>query len=130
MPTDQNYQRQLYVKIRSLAREMRKHQTPAETYFWSFVRDRRFHGLKFTRQHIIPCPIDGTFTKYYIADFYCHAHRFVVEIDGEIHRFQWEEDLLRTEQLHRWKYVVVRIDNDLILSNWKHVADTLWKYLH
>jgi very-short-patch-repair endonuclease len=33
-------------------------------------------GIAFRRQHPI---------EFYIADFYCHNLRLVVEVDGEIH---------------------------------------------
>ncbi|NJL61087.1 MAG: DUF559 domain-containing protein [Methylacidiphilales bacterium] len=42
------------------------------------------NGLHFSRQQII----DG-----FIADFYCHAAGFMIEVDGEIHDRQMEYDL-------------------------------------
>ena len=44
--------------------------------FWELVRDRRFQGLKFRRQHAV-----GRF----VLDFYCHELRLAVEIDGRVH---------------------------------------------
>jgi very-short-patch-repair endonuclease len=34
-----------------LARELRKNMTPAESCLWKKLRNRRFSGLKFRRQH-------------------------------------------------------------------------------
>ena len=60
----------------SRARELRKVQTPAEDALWDLLRDRRLQRLKFRRQ--MPISI-------YFADFYCHALKLIVELDGEIH---------------------------------------------
>ena len=48
------------------ARSLRSKQTDAEQLLWGLVRDRRFAGKKFRRQH----PIGR-----YILDFYCHECR-------------------------------------------------------
>jgi len=57
-------------------RFLRRSQTLSEAAAWELLRDRRFQGLKFRRQHAL-----GPF----VADFYCHELRLVVEIDGGIH---------------------------------------------
>ncbi|HWR84011.1 MAG TPA: endonuclease domain-containing protein [Candidatus Deferrimicrobium sp.] len=86
------------------ARQLRKKQTPAEQMLWACLRDRRLGGLKFRRQH----PIDK-----FIADFYCHEARLIVEVDGAVHREndQAERDALRTEVLRRFGLSVVRVTN-------------------
>ena len=63
------------------ARELRKQQTPTEEILWECLRDRRLLNTKFRRQHNI-----GQF----IADFYCHPARLVIELDGEIHQFNYQ----------------------------------------
>jgi very-short-patch-repair endonuclease len=35
----------------SLARDLRKNQTPSEVIMWEMLRARKFMGLKFLRQH-------------------------------------------------------------------------------
>lgn len=57
------------------ARELRDRATPAEEILWGYLKTRP-HGLKFRRQH--PYSI-------YILDFYCHALKLVVEVDGSVH---------------------------------------------
>jgi len=49
--------------------------TPAENLLWGYLKGNRL-GIKFRRQH----PID-----IYIADFYCHQLRLIIEVDGSIH---------------------------------------------
>src|SRR6185503_19475996 len=57
------------------ARELRKRLTPAEQTFWLRLKEQ-FPEYKFRRQHPI---------SIYVADFYCHKLRLVIEIDGSIH---------------------------------------------
>lgn len=63
-----------------LARRMRREMTPGEWCLWQRLRANRFCGLHFRRQQVI----DG-----FIADFYCHAARLVVEADGDVHDDRW-----------------------------------------
>jgi len=57
------------------ARALRRRMTPPEVRLWQAVRRRRL-GVHFRRQH----PIGP-----WILDFYCHACRLAVEIDGARH---------------------------------------------
>ena len=61
--------------IFSNARELRKRLTPAEQTFWLCLK-QNFPEYKFRKQHPI---------SIYIADFYCHKLKLVIEIDGSIH---------------------------------------------
>nr|MCU4177914.1 endonuclease domain-containing protein [Marinilabiliaceae bacterium N1Y90] len=79
-------------EIKSRAKLLRKDITLPEKLLWNKLRDRQLAGLKFRRQH----PID-----LFIADFYCHEKRLVVEVDGEIHEYQKEYDEGRTAELER-----------------------------
>ena len=50
--------------------------TPAEKLLWKLLRNRRLRGWKFRRQTAI---------STYIADFYCHELKLIVELDGDVH---------------------------------------------
>jgi very-short-patch-repair endonuclease len=63
-------------KMFSFAKDQRRNMTEAETVMWKALRNKKLNGFKIRRQH----PIGS-----YIADFYCHDVRLVIEIDGEIH---------------------------------------------
>ena len=65
-------------KTRQQARHLRKTMTRPEVVLWLSLKGRRLEGLKFRRQH----PLGS-----YILDFYCHAGRLCVEVDGEGHSF-------------------------------------------
>jgi very-short-patch-repair endonuclease len=58
------------------AREMRKNPTETEKLLWNILRKFRSKGYILRRQH----PID-----LFIADFYCHKLKLIVEVDGPIH---------------------------------------------
>jgi adenine-specific DNA-methyltransferase len=102
--------------IKKRARELRKAATPAETILWNQLRNRRLNGIKFRRQH----PLGS-----YIVDLYCPAHRLVVEIDGEIHRYQGVNDQTRTDQLEEKGYKVIRFWNYEVEHHLGIVLDTI-----
>jgi type I restriction enzyme, S subunit len=90
------------------AREMRKKQTPAEDMFWELVRNRRFMDLKFRRQHQF---------GDYVADFYCHEHRLVIELDGGVHDAQHKKDHKRDAWMKAQGYTVLRFKNEQLLDD-------------
>lgn len=94
--------------IQLRAKELRQEMTPAEKVLWQFLRNRQLGGLKFRRQHPL-----GPF----IADFYCAERRLVIELDGDIHNFQKEEDEQRTRQFEEFGYRVIRFQNEQIETN-------------
>jgi very-short-patch-repair endonuclease len=125
----QHSNRILYLKIRALARMMRKNQTPAEDFFWEKVRDRRLFSLKWNRQFIIQCRIDPFITKYYISDFHCHQYKLIIELDGNIHLKQLEEDLIRTEHMNEYGFAVLRFSNNQVLNHWDEVEQIIKQYI-
>ena len=64
---------------------LRNNSTLAETLLWQELKNNKL-GDKFRRQHGI---------GYYIADFYCHELKLAIEIDGNIHLKQINEDIER-----------------------------------
>ena len=91
-----------------IARELRRKQTSAEEIFWELVRNRRFLGLEFRRQH----QVGG-----YIADFYCHEHRLVVELDGGVHAARQEKDHKRDAWLQSRGFTVLRFTNEEVFDD-------------
>lgn len=89
------------------ARELRSQQTPAEQILWECLRDRRFYNCKFRRQHNL---------GQYIADFYCHEARLVIELDGGIHQTQAERDSDRDNWMQSQGLTVLRLQNSQILD--------------
>ena len=93
------------------ARELRRNQTPAETILWHFLRNRKFYGLKFLRQHPITCEVDGR-EHFFIADFYCAEKKLVLELDGKVHDYQQERDTERDMLMKSLGLRVLRIKNE------------------
>jgi very-short-patch-repair endonuclease len=89
------------------AKEFRRQMTPAEKILWEHLRGNRLHGLHFRRQQII----DG-----FIADFYCHAARLVIEVDGKIHEQQAEYDAERDKVLSARGLRLLRIKNEEVVQ--------------
>ena len=87
---------------RRLAGQMRREMTPGERLLWQRLRANRLGGLHFRRQQII----DG-----FIADFFCHAARLVVEVDGGIHAERQEYDAERDRLFAARGLCVLRITN-------------------
>ena len=95
------------------ARDLRRRQTEAEAKLWAILRDRRFFGKKFLRQH--PIIFYYQFReRFFVADFYCHESRLVIEIDGKIHDFQKDYDQLRDHIINDLGITVVRFKNEEI----------------
>lgn len=103
-----NYQENLYKgatkTIFENARTNRKTATETEALLWQELRGKKINGYKFRRQH----PIDT-----FIADFYCHEKKLVIEIDGEYHyqNDQPQYDAWRTETLENFGITVIRFSN-------------------
>ena len=78
------------------------------------IRNKKINGLKFRRQH----PLGN-----YIADFYCHEKRLVIELDGEIHdtNEQAKRDNERTILMNRSNITVIRFLNEEVLNDSKLV---------
>jgi len=107
-----------YHQLKELARENRKHTTEAETLMWEMIRDGRFEGLKFLRQHII---------DDFIVDFVCRERGIIIEVDGGYHLdpAQQEDDQLRTEKLEALGFNVIRFRNEEVMFDYDNVQSRI-----
>lgn len=87
------------------AKELRREMTPAEKILWEELRANKL-GVHFRRQQII---------QGFIVDFYCHQASLVVEVDGDIHDLQKEEDERREKVLTELGLRIVRFRNDEVV---------------
>lgn len=100
------------------ARELRKNATKQENHLWyDFLRN---YPIRFQRQKAI-----GSF----IADFYCHKAKLVIEIDGSQH---YEEqgaayDAERTTILESHGLKVIRFTNEEIDRHFMDVCEEIEK---
>jgi len=100
--------------IFSRARYLRKNMTPAEIKVWNFLKGKNVLGARLHAQHPI---------GVYIADFYCHSLKLIIEIDGDIHNnnSQKEYDNERTRNLNNWEIDVIRFTNDQVFNEFEKV---------
>ena len=99
---------EIYGTLLDRAKEMRKNPTPAEKKLWEALRRRNLNS-RFRRQHPI---------SEYIVDFVCLEKQLIVEVDGEIHKYQMDKDAERQLLLEQKKgYAVIRFSNDEVLNN-------------
>lgn len=111
-----------------IARELRRDQTPAEQIMWELLRNRKFNGKKFLRQH--PIIVNDVFDEidFFIADFYCHEQKLVLEIDGKIHDYQKEHDQQRDLIMSEMGLNVLRVQNEEIFTNIENVKNKIKRY--
>lgn len=97
-----------------VAKQLRTQETPAEKLLWTRL-SRNQLGVKFRRQHPI---------YYYVADFYCHSHKIVVEVDGPIHDSKENQfnDLLRTSGFNEFDIEVLQFTNEEVMNNIEDVV--------
>lgn len=100
----------------ALARFLRKNMTVAERRLWQQLRSNRLAELHFRRKQVI---------SGLIVDFYCHAARLAVEVDGPVHDadYDTERDRILTAQ----GIAVMRFSNDEVLHD---TDDVLRRILH
>ncbi|OOG72282.1 endonuclease domain-containing protein [Algoriphagus sp. A40] len=105
-------------EIHRRAKELRRTLTTAETKLWELLKNKNLTSLKFRRQH----PIGP-----YIADFYCHSLRLVIELDGGVHDTidQIERDKGREFELRNLGLRIIRFQNDEVLSNLDQVRKVI-----
>ncbi|MGE5421234.1 MAG: endonuclease domain-containing protein, partial [Chloroflexota bacterium] len=88
----------------------------------------KLSGYKFLRQHPIIYKGDLTGLNYFIADFYCHEKRAVIELDGKIHDQTAEYDQFRDDQMKMMQIKVLRIKNEEV-SDMKAVLKKILSFL-
>ncbi len=93
------------------ARLLRRRMTTEEKILWRHLRADRL-GFHFRRQQII---------DKYVVDFYCHTASLVVELDGEIHKYQGDSDREREDNLSARGLAIMRFKNKDITQNLQNV---------
>jgi very-short-patch-repair endonuclease len=95
--------------------ELRKNLTMTEKELWARLKNVK-SGFRFKRQHPI---------NIFIADFYCHKAKLVIEVDGEIHNYQQEYDFGRTAEMEKFGIRVLRFTNTEVLNNIEEVIEII-----
>ena len=102
----------------SKAQLLRRNETKAEKLLWEKLRNNQLEGLKFRRQHPV---------NIYIADFYCHKFKLIIELDGDYHNQeeQKQKDEVRTEVLGLNDLKIIRFKNEEVEQDINQVLTTI-----
>ena len=97
----------------TLAKNLRKKQTPEEHLLWKNFLSK--YRIRFQRQKVI-----GNF----IADFYCHEAKLIVEIDGAQHYSAGglQRDSERAEILNTYGLQIIRFTNRQVRESFEGVC--------
>ncbi len=104
-------------EIIKLAKDNRKNMTPAEKKLWHYLQNRKLSGMKFRRQHPV---------SKFIADFYCHEVKLIIEVDGGYHQesYQQDSDSGLERELQELDLTIIRFRNEEVENN---IGDVLEK---
>jgi imidazole glycerol-phosphate synthase subunit HisF len=103
--------------IHKNARRLRNHSTKAENTLWQELKKHPL-GYKFRRQHPI---------SVFIADFYCHRAKLIIEVDGAIHDQESAKvkDMEREWNLELMGLTILRFRNDDVLDHLSLVMEKI-----
>ena len=100
-------------KLLNIARILRRNMTRQEKHLWyDFLR---YYPVKIYKQRII---------DNFIADFYCHSARLIIELDGSQHYTSRgrSHDAARTEVLEKYGIFVLRFSNKDVDDDFEDVC--------
>ncbi len=97
-----------------LAKKLRKNATPQEKHLWYDFLAK--YEIRFQLQKAIDS---------FIADFYCHKAKLIIEIDGSQHFTEKgiQKDKFRTEILEGYNLKIIRFTNRQINTNFVGVCE-------
>jgi very-short-patch-repair endonuclease len=118
MKYQQSYYYNASREIMDTAKRLRKNMTPAEKLLWQELKGNKINGRHFRRQHPI---------YRYIADFYCHKEKLVIEVDGSYHNNpeQRDYDKNRDATMNEYDIKVLRFTNEEILTRLDNVLERI-----
>ena len=105
-----------------LAKRLRDNQTETELFLWNHLSKIEIKEIRIKRQHPV---------LYFIADFYCHKAKLIIEIDGGYHNIpeQFNYDQNRDSELESLGLKVIRFTNDEVFANPMTVATKIKEIL-
>jgi cyclase len=104
------------------AKYNRENPTEAESFLWKFLSGKKQINIHFRRQHPI---------KYFIADFYCHQAKLIIEVDGGYHNIpeQYQYDRARDDELAELGIKILHFTNTQIFNDIDSVLKIINKEL-
>ena len=108
--------------LKVFAKELRNNSTKSEIKLWKYLKGKQMMGYDFHRQR----PIDE-----YIADFFCHKLKLVIELDGFTHRFEevTQRDVKKENKLSEFGITVLRFGDDQVINDIYNVLKVIENYI-
>ncbi len=105
------------------AKKLRDNQTQSELYLWEQLSRLKGLNVRFKRQHPI---------LYFIADFYCHKAKLIIEVDGGYHNIpeQYQYDINRDAELEDVGLKVIRFSNEDVLFDIEKTLKIIEQNIH
>ncbi|MBL4809204.1 MAG: endonuclease domain-containing protein [Phycisphaerales bacterium] len=119
MPDPKSFRSQTNATARASkqAKQLRRELSPPERKLWHALKAKKLNNLHFRKQH----PLGP-----YIADFYCHAPRLVVEVDGNQHQGdQLKHDQHRDQWMQSQGLNILRVHARDVFTNLQGVVNTI-----
>ncbi|MBR0716700.1 endonuclease domain-containing protein [Bradyrhizobium liaoningense] len=108
---------------RAAAKKLRANTTPHERLLWRALKEIPSEGTHFRRQ----VPIGP-----YVVDFFCHAKRLIIELDGGHHNE--DKNAARDRERQSWLesegYRVLRFWNSEIVEDMTAVLERVYAELY
>lgn len=103
-------------------RDLRKKMPQAEILVWWKLRNKQLQGSRFRRQYSI---------AQFIVDFYCPTAKLAIEIDGETHISEDQEnyDKKRQKFIESQGIKVIRFTNSDVYENLEGVIEKIGECL-
>ncbi|MFN8287549.1 MAG: endonuclease domain-containing protein [Chitinophagales bacterium] len=91
------------------AKHLRNNMTPSEKLLWQRLSNNQL-SVRFKPQHPL---------FQYIVDFYCHPAKLVIEVDGDVHfnEAQQQEDVKTTEEIEALGLLLIRFTNKEVFAD-------------
>ena len=109
--------------LKKFARELRNNSTRSEIKLWGFIKGKQMCGYDFHRQKPL---------LNFIADFYCHELKLVIELDGYTHQFDETiiKDRIKENKLNKVGLNVLRFEDDEVMHDIENVLRTIEIYIY
>jgi len=106
-------------KLKERARRLRNHSTFGEILLWNQLKRKQILGFIFYRQKPI---------SQYIADFYCHKLKLIIEIDGSSHIGKEDYDRTRQDNLEQLGFKFLRFQEREVQKNISGVVEEIMRF--
>ncbi|GAB4333537.1 MAG: DUF559 domain-containing protein [Bacteroidales bacterium] len=109
-------------RLKRFARDLRNNCTRSEALLWKYLKGKQMKGYDFHRQKPL-----GNF----IADFFCHELRLVIELDGlsHLHEDVIARDKIKEQKLNEMGLTVLRFKDAEVFRDTENILRKIEAYI-